>query len=119
MVDVPFQASGGDDALGLVVDKNIDDHCVADLHAALLLCIRQEEIFSESPVEKGSHAWVDLCDLQCGEIADSRERLARCRDKAVLGITIDENLQHIAGPGTFRNGISRQEDLTEFPAIKE
>ena len=119
VVDVPFQTRGGDDAFGLVVDKNIHDHYVAHLHAAFLLGIRKKQIFSKSPVEEGSHARVDFCDLQRGEIADSGERLERGRDKAVFRIAIDEYLEHIAGAGTFRNGIPRQEDFAEFATIEE
>ncbi len=119
MVEVAQQACSGDDTFGLVVDENIHDHSVADLHAALLLRIRQKKILSQPPVEEGAHARVDFRDLQRGEIADSGEWLESRRDESVLGITIDEHLQHIAGSGTFRNGIPRQEDLAEFPAIKE
>ncbi len=119
VVDVPFQASGGDDALGLVVDENINDHCVTDSHAPLLLRIRKKQIFSKPPVEERSHARVDFRDLQRGEIADRGKRLARGRDETVFGIAIDENLQHIAGTGAFRNGIPRQQDFSEFPAIQE
>ena len=119
LVDMPFQASGGDDALGLVVDENIHDHRVADLHAPFLLGIRKKQIFSKSPFEEGSHARVDFRDLQRGEIADRSEWLERGGNESVLGIAIDENLQHIAGSGPFRNGIPRQEDFAEFATIEE
>lgn len=119
MVDVALQPRGGDDAFGLVVDENIHDHGVADLHAALLLGIRQEKILAQTPVQEGTHARVDFPNLQRGEVADSGEWLEGGCDEAVLGIPIDEHLQHIAGGGTFWNGIARQEDFTEFPAIEK
>jgi hypothetical protein len=89
------------------------------LHAAFLLGIRKKQIFSKSPVEEGSHARVDLRDLQRSEVADSGERLERGRNETVLGISIDENLQNIAGAGTFWDGIPWQEDFSEFPAIEK
>jgi hypothetical protein len=62
---------------------------------------------------------VDFPDLQCGEVADGSKWLERGRDETVLGIPIDEHLQHIARSGAFWNGIARQEDFAEFPAIEE
>ena len=119
VVEVALQARGGDDAFGLVVDKNTYDHGFADLHATVLFGVGKEQILSQAPVEKGPHTRVDFLHFQCGEVADGGEWFARCRDETILGIPIDEYLQHIAGSCTFGNGIARQEDFAEFPAIEE
>ena len=62
---------------------------------------------------------MDFRDIQRREVANCGQWLECGCDETVFGIAIDEYFQNIAGTGTFRNGIPRQEDFAEFAAIQK
>lgn len=119
VVQLPVQARGGGDAVGALVQVDVDHAVVADLQRTLLFRMRQQQVLGQAPVEEQADP-VDLHDLQAGETADLDLGRLGGGDQAVVAVQVDEHVEpvaHFAGL-VLRHIALGQEDLAVLGTVE-
>ena len=114
-----MEASGGDDAVGIVVYIDSNDGAVTfSVVDVTLLAERQQQIFTQAPVEEGSGGRVNADYLEICEFTNLSERGLGSGDESVFGVVIDETLDFRADSHLGHDITSGHEDFIMLSTIE-
>jgi hypothetical protein len=117
-IQVSVQSRGGQNAVRLHVETDIDNHALSSAHWEMLFAEGQQQILGQAPVEERSDVLIHADDFQIRKLANHRERRFGGGHEPVLGIAIDKDIQFVFGLEVRWNIAARQQDLAQLTAVE-
>lgn len=117
--EVLIEAGGGDDAVAFGIEMDIDHDAIPGANGLALFPKRKEEVLGQAPIEKGADLAIHTDDGKEGKLTDHGLGRGGGGDKAILGITVEKDVNGVVGIEPGGRSLARgQENLTALSGIE-